>query len=171
MMNIPKEEMVRIRYGAMLHDVGKIGIPDSILHKIAPLTRHEWDRVRKHPVYAYELLSIVPGFQYTLDIPYCHHEKWDGSGYPRQLKGNQIPLYGRMFAVVDVWDALLSDRPYRSAWSVDRTIEYIERQSGKQFEPDIAGIFLEQAAAMYSHARQENKISQKLSPEFPPNCA
>ena len=151
LMNLPKKEIIHIRYGAMLHDIGKIGIPDSIFHKVAPLTRHEWDKVREHPVHAYELLSIIPDFRHSLEIPYYHHEKWDGSGYPCQLRGNQIPLAARMFAIVDVWDALLSNRPYRSAWSVDRTIEYIKCQAGKHFDPEIANIFLEKALVMQHH--------------------
>lgn len=160
MMNIPEDEMVRIRYGAMLHDVGKIGIPDSIFHKIAPLTRHEWDRIRMHPIHAYELLSIVPDFRHSLDIPYSHHEKWDGTGYPHQLKGERIPLSARVFAIVDVWDALLSNRPYRSAWSVDRTIEYIHYQSGKQFDPEIVGVFMKKIVTMPLYCDVESGILQ-----------
>lgn len=160
MMNIPEDEMVRIRYGAMLHDVGKIGIPDSIFHKIAPLTRHEWDRIRMHPIHAYELLSIVPDFRPSLDIPYSHHEKWDGTGYPHQLKGERIPLSARVFAIVDVWDALLSNRPYRSAWSVDRTIEYIHYQSGKQFDPEIVGVFMKKIVTMPLYCDVESGILQ-----------
>lgn len=159
-MNIPEGKMIHIRYGAMLHDVGKIGIPDSIFHKIAPLSRHEWDRVRMHPIHAYELLSIVPDFRPALDIPYCHHEKWNGTGYPRLLKGDQIPLSARVFAIVDVWDALLSNRPYRSAWSVDRTIEYIHYQSGKQFDPEIVGVFMEKAMTMPFCCEAKREILQ-----------
>ena len=160
MMNIPEGDIIHIRYGAMLHDVGKIGIPDSIFHKTAPLTRFEWDRIRMHPVHAYELLSIVPDFRSALDIPYCHHEKWDGTGYPRQLKGEQIPLSARVFAIVDVWDALLSNRPYRSAWSVDKTIEYIHYQSGKQFDPEIVGAFMKKAMIMPLYFNAESEILQ-----------
>ena len=170
-LNISESELIHIRHGAMLHDVGKIGIPDSIFHKIAPLTRHEWDRIRMHPVYAYELLSIVPSFRPALDIPYNHHEKWDGTGYPRQLKGSRIPLSARVFAVVDVWDALLSNRPYRSAWSIDRTVEYVKHQSGKQFDPEIVDIFLENALTVYSHVSTNSKEPQKLFAELRSNCA
>ena len=110
-MGINEAELVQIRRGALLHDIGKMAIPDSILLKPGPLTDDEWEIMRRHPVYAYELLSPIAFLHPALDIPYCHHEKWDGTGYPRGLKGEQIPLAARIFAVVDVWDALRSDRP------------------------------------------------------------
>ena len=118
-MGMNEEQLVQVRRGALLHDVGKLGIPDQILLKPGALTAEEWEVMRLHPVYAYEWLSPIAYLRAALDIPYCHHEKWDGSGYPRGLRGEQIPLAARVFAVVDVWDALLSDRPYRSGWPVE----------------------------------------------------
>jgi HD-GYP domain-containing protein (c-di-GMP phosphodiesterase class II) len=137
------EEMVHIRRGVLLHDIGKIAIPDSILLKRGPLTEEEWNIMRRHPVYAYELLSPITYLHQALEIPYCHHEKWDGSGYPRGLKGDQIPRSARIFAVVDVWDALRSDRPYRKAWPAEQVIEHIQRQAGKHFDPEIVPVFLQ----------------------------
>ncbi|MEW6001653.1 MAG: HD domain-containing phosphohydrolase, partial [Nitrospirota bacterium] len=136
-------ELVHVRRGALLHDIGKMSIPDGILIKPGPLTEEEWEIMRKHPVFAYEMLSPVAFLLPALDIPYCHHEKWDGSGYPRGLKGEQIPLAARIFAVVDVWDALRSDRPYRSAWPEEKVREYISEQSGKHFDPKVLELFLE----------------------------
>ncbi|MDR3573452.1 MAG: HD domain-containing phosphohydrolase [Anaerolineaceae bacterium] len=135
-------ELVHIRRGALLHDVGKLGIPDSILLKTGPLTEEEWVVMRLHPVYAYEWLKPISYLSRALDIPYCHHEKWDGSGYPRGLKGEQIPLAARIFAVTDVWDALVNDRPYRAAWPEEKVLAYIQEQSGKHFDPQIVKIFL-----------------------------
>ncbi len=137
------EELVHIRRGSLLHDIGKMGIPDTILLKPGSLTAEEWVIMRQHPVFAYQLLMPIEYLRPALDIPYCHHEKWDGSGYPRGLKGEQIPLAARIFAVVDVWDALRSDRPYRPAWAVEKTLEYIRSQSGSHFEPRMVEIFLE----------------------------
>lgn len=144
-VGIPSTELIYIYCGAMLHDIGKIGIPDFILHKTGPLTRAERDVMQLHPVYAYELLGAIPWLQPALHIPYCHHEKWDGSGYPRGLKEKEIPLAARLFSIVDVWDALLSDRPYRPAWSVAQTTEYMQEQSGQYFDPEIVEIFLRSA--------------------------
>lgn len=138
---IPQEQLLHIRWGAQLHDIGKVGIPDAILHKTGPLTVEEQAVIRMHPSYAYELLYPVSYLRPALDIPYCHHEKWDGSGYPQGLKGNQIPLAARLFAIVDVWDALLSDRPYRNAWSIDKTIAYIHDQSARHFDPEVVRMF------------------------------
>ena len=137
------EELVPLRQGALLHDVGKLAVPDSILLKPGPLTDEEWVEMRKHPVYAYEWLSPIQFLEPALDIPYCHHEKWDGSGYPRGLAGEEIPLPARIFAVVDVWDALLSDRPYRRAWEPEAVRAYIAEQSGRHFDPDVVRCFLE----------------------------
>ncbi len=139
--NIPKKQLFYIRCGAQLHDIGKIGIPDAILHKSNPLTNEERAVVQMHPIYAYELLHPVSYLRRVLDIPYCHHEKWDGSGYPRGLRGTQIPFVARLFAIVDVWDALLSDRPYRTAWSKNQAIIHLRRQSGKHFDPEIVTMF------------------------------
>ncbi len=136
------EELINIKRGALLHDVGKLGIPDAILHKPDALTEEEWQVMHKHPLYAYQWLSSIPFLLPALDIPYCHHEKWDGSGYPRGLTGVEIPLAARLFAVVDVWDALTSDRPYRSAWSKREALNYIKEQAGKHFDPNVVQEFL-----------------------------
>ncbi len=142
-MGVKEEEIVHIRRGALLHDIGKMGIPDEILHKPGPLTPEEWVIMKQHPVYAYDMISPIDYLKPALDIPYCHHEKWDGSGYPRGLKGEEIPLAGRIFAVIDVWDALSSDRPYRKAWPKEKVLGYIKEQSGTHFDPEIVAIFLE----------------------------
>jgi PAS domain S-box-containing protein len=141
-VGIQEDELVHVRRGAYLHDLGKIGIPDRILHKEGPLTDEEWHVMRQHPQYAYDTLSSIEYLQPALDIPFCHHEKWDGTGYPRQLKGEDIPLAARLFAIVDVWDALTHQRPYRpQAWSKEVTLSYIQKQSGKHFDPRIVEIF------------------------------
>jgi len=140
-MGMNEEELVNVRWGALLHDIGKMGIPDSILLKPGPLTEEEWKIMRLHPVYAYELLHPIDYLQSALDIPYYHHEKWDGTGYSRGLKGEQIPLSGRIFAVVDVWDALRSDRPYRPAWPKEKTVEHIRQLAGTHFDPKVVKTF------------------------------
>jgi PAS domain S-box-containing protein len=142
MLGIKPEEMINVRRGALLHDIGKMGIPDSILLKPGPLSDDEWVIMRQHPIYAYQLLGGIPYLQHALDIPYAHHEKWDGTGYPRGLKGKEIPLSARVFALVDVWDALTSDRPYRLAWPESEARTYIKAQSGKHFDPEVVEIFL-----------------------------
>ncbi len=142
-MNVPEPHIAHIRRGALLHDIGKIGIPDAILHKPARLTEEEFEVIKRHPGYAYDMLRDVAFLQPALDIPYCHHEKFDGTGYPRGLKGQEIPLAARMFAVVDVWDALRSDRPYRPSWRVDKVKSYIRDNKNSHFDPDIADVFLE----------------------------
>jgi HD-GYP domain-containing protein (c-di-GMP phosphodiesterase class II) len=138
-----KEDLVRLRQGALLHDIGKMGIPDQILLKPGPLSEEEWLIMRKHPVYARDLLADIPYLVPALEIPYSHHEKWDGTGYPLGIKGEKIPLEARLFAIVDVWDALRSDRPYHKAWPVPSVVEHIRTQSGKHFDPDIVNIFLD----------------------------
>ena len=143
MMNISQEQLVHIRRGTLLHDIGKMGIPDEILHKPGPLNDGEWKIMRQHHIFAYNLISPIAYLKPALDIPYSHHEKWDGSGYPRGLKGKQIPLAARIFAVVDVWDALRSDRPYRDAWSEKKVWRYLQEQSGKHFDPQVVKTFLE----------------------------
>jgi PAS domain S-box-containing protein len=141
-MQLGDEEINHMRRGALLHDIGKLGVPDSILFKPDKLTDEEWLVMRKHPEFAYDMLHSIAYLRDSMDIPYCHHEKWDGTGYPQGLKGDQIPLAARIFAVVDVWDALTSDRPYRKAWSKPDTLQYIREQSGKHFDPKVADVFL-----------------------------
>jgi HD-GYP domain-containing protein (c-di-GMP phosphodiesterase class II) len=141
-LGIRDDELVHVRRGALLHDIGKMGIPDAILHKPGPLTEAEWVTMRKHPQYAHDMLSPIAYLRSALDIPYCHHERWDGAGYPRRLKGEQIPLAARLFSVADVWDALRSDRPYRKAWDEARTRAYLEEQAGQHFDAEIARLFL-----------------------------
>lgn len=130
-------------YGALLHDIGKLCIPDSVLLKPGPLTEREWEIMRQHPVYAVHLLEPIAALRSAIHIPYCHHEKWDGSGYPRGLKGDEIPLEARIFAVIDVWDALVNDRIYRPAWSKEKALQYLRQQNGKHFDPEVTKVFLE----------------------------
>ncbi len=141
-MGVPDDLLIHLRRGALLHDIGKVGIPDSILLKPGPLSAEEWEIMRRHPVHAFELLASIPYLREALDIPYCHHEKWDGTGYPRKLRGPQIPLLARIFAIVDVYDALTSDRPYRPAWSKEKALAHIREQSGTHFDPDVVAAFL-----------------------------
>ena len=136
-------DVEHIRRGALLHDVGKLGIPDVLLLKPGKLTEEEWQVMRLHPVYAYQWLSSIEFLLPALDIPYCHHEKWDGTGYPRGLKRKEIPIAARLFAFADVWDALRSDRPYRNALPKDEVVEYIRTGSGSQFDPELVDIFME----------------------------
>jgi HD-GYP domain-containing protein (c-di-GMP phosphodiesterase class II) len=147
-MGMSEEQIVHVRRGALLHDMGKVGIPDSILLKPDKLTEEEWEIMRQHPQYAYNMLAQIEYLHPALDIPWCHHEKWDGTGYPRGLKGEQIPLAARLFAVVDVWDALRSDRPYRQAWPEEKVREYIREQSGKHFDPQVIELFLSSPLAV-----------------------
>ena len=137
------QELVHTQRGALLHDVGKMGIPDTILQKPDKLTAEEWTVMRQHPVYAYEMLKPIAYLHPALVIPYLHHEWWNGRGYPLGLKGEQIPLAARIFAIVDVWDALLSDRPYRPAWSREKALAYIRSLRGEQFDPQVTDVFLE----------------------------
>lgn len=141
-VGVSDEELVHTRRGALLHDIGKMGIPDRILHKPGKLTPEEWDIMRQHPTLAYNLLNPIEYLQPALDIPYCHHEKWDGSGYPRGLKGEEIPFSARIFAIVDVWDALLSDRPYRKGWAEEKVIAYIQENAGSHFDPKLVKHFI-----------------------------
>jgi PAS domain S-box-containing protein/putative nucleotidyltransferase with HDIG domain len=141
-MGVPEDELVHVRRGAILHDIGKMGIPDEILRKPGKLTSEERRIVKEHPNTARKLLSHIPFLKKALEIPYCHHEKWDGTGYPQGLKGEEIPLSARIFAVADVWDALSSDRPYRQAWKTEKVIEYLRSQSGRYFDPVIVNTFL-----------------------------
>jgi len=137
-----QEELIHIRRGALLHDIGKLGVPDSILHKPDKLSEAEWEIMRRHPQYAYDMLYPIDYLHPALSIPYCHHEKWDGTGYPRGLKGEEIPQSARLFAIADVWDALTSDRPYRPAMSEEFASNYVQEQSGKHFQPQVVELFL-----------------------------
>jgi PAS domain S-box-containing protein len=141
-MNISDDDIVNIYRGVLLHDIGKMGVPDQILRKTGPLTDPEWVEMRKHPQHAFDLLSPIPYLRPALDIPYCHHEHWDGSGYPRGLRGEQIPLAARVFSIVDIWDALLSDRPYRDAWPEKKVIAYLKDISGTILDPRVVEAFL-----------------------------
>ena len=143
-MQLGDEEINHMRRGALLHDIGKLGVPDAILFKTEKLTDEEWLVMRKHPEFAYDMLRPIAYLRDSLDIPYCHHEKWDGTGYPQGLKGEQIPLAARIFAIVDVWDAVTSDRPYRKAWSKPDALQYIREHSGKHFDPKVVEIFLKE---------------------------
>ena len=141
-MGIDEEEVDHIRRGAILHDIGKMGVPDHILRKEGALTQEEREIILKHPETAYNLLKQIPFLEKALEIPYSHHERWDGTGYPRGLKERAIPLPARIFAIVDVWDALSSDRPYRKAWSRAEVIQYLINESGKHFDPRVLNVFL-----------------------------
>jgi putative nucleotidyltransferase with HDIG domain len=141
-MDISEAEIVHIRRGALLHDIGKMGVPDNILLKPGKLTDDEWKIMHQHPQFAYQMLAPIDYLKPAFDIPYCHHEKWDGTGYPRGLKGEQIPLAARLFAVVDVWDALMRDRPYREAWPEEKVLEHIKAGSGTHFDPKAVELFL-----------------------------
>jgi HD-GYP domain-containing protein (c-di-GMP phosphodiesterase class II) len=141
-MGMDPEEIVHLRRGALLHDIGKMGIPDAILLKPGPLTDKQWEIMRRHPVYAYELLSPIPYLRPALDIPHLHHERWDGGGYPLGLKGEEIPLAARVFAVVDVWDALTSNRPYRAKVAEERAREIVRDGAGTDFDPRVVEAFL-----------------------------
>jgi len=139
---LSQDEMTHIRRGALLHDIGKLGVPDGVLHKPGPLSEAEWVVMRQHPQQAYDMLLPIDYLHPALDIPRCHHEKYDGTGYPRGLKGEEIPLSARIFAVADVWDALTSDRPYRLAWDKEKALAYILEQSGKHFDPQAIKLFV-----------------------------
>jgi len=141
-MKIEGEPLLHIKRGSLLHDIGKMGIPDKILLKEGPLTQSEWAIMRQHPQLAIDLLNPIAYLHQALEIPYSHHEKWDGTGYPRGLKGEQIPLPARIFALADVWDALTSDRPYRKAWSEEKTLEHIRANSGTYFDPQMVDLFV-----------------------------
>jgi putative nucleotidyltransferase with HDIG domain len=145
-LGIGEAELVHVRRGALLHDIGKMGVPDTILLKPDKLTDEEWVLMRKHPQLAFDMLAPITYLKPALDIPYCHHEKWDGTGYPRGMKGEEIPLSARIFAVVDVYDALISDRPYRRAWTREKTISHIGEQAGSHFDPEVVKVFLKEFA-------------------------
>lgn len=143
LMGFQEEDLIHIRRGALLHDIGKMAIPDHILTKTEPLTEEEWKIMRQHPVYARSMLASIEYLRPALDIPYYHHERWDGSGYPEGLSGEQIPLAARIFSVVEVWDVLRAERPYRSSWPAHEIEKYLQAQSGRLFDPQVVKIFLQ----------------------------
>ncbi|WP_129627842.1 HD domain-containing phosphohydrolase [Candidatus Oscillochloris fontis] len=157
-LGLPESDILHIRRGALLHDIGKLGIPDSILHKPGPLTAEEWVVMRRHPVYAYEWLAPIEYLRPALDIPYCHHEKWNGSGYPQGLAGTAIPLAARIFAFADVWDAMRSDRPYRKGMSVAKVRQHIAEISGSHFDPDLTPIFLALQEEIYELTPEPDRV-------------
>jgi HD-GYP domain-containing protein (c-di-GMP phosphodiesterase class II) len=169
-LQVGEEELSHIRRGAILHDIGKMGIPDCILLKEGPLTDEEWQVMRNHPQFAYDMLVGIEYLKPALDIPYCHHEKWNGSGYPNGLKGNQIPLAARLFAIVDVWDAITSDRPYRKRMQPEEGLEVIQRGSGSHFDPDLVELFylycvenniiVPQEKPMHMYTQQNESVPQ-----------
>lgn len=136
------KELKYIERGAILHDIGKIGINDAVILKPGKLTDEEWGIIKTHPKVAYDLMHKTEFLKPSIDIPYCHHEKWDGTGYPRGLKGDEIPLTARIFAVVDVWDALSHKRVYKESWPEEKVLNYIEEESGKHFDPKVVEVFL-----------------------------
>ena len=140
-IGMSEEEITVIRRGALLHDIGKVGIPDRILLKAGPLDDEEWVIMKMHPVYAFDILAEIRFLRSSIDIPWCHHEKWDGTGYPRGIKGEEIPLAARLFSIVDVWDALHSDRPYRKAWPDAKIYDYLQSLRGTHFDPEIVDLF------------------------------
>jgi len=162
-MGIAEETISHYRRGALLHDVGKLGIPDSILHKQGPLTEQELITLHKHPEYAFQWLSRIDYLHPALDIPYAHHEKWNGMGYPRGLKGRAIPIAARLFAVIDVWDALLSERSYKHAWSVEKAAAYIESQKNIHFDAEIVDVFLKHF--VYQPVNQHRENGYPLQPQ------
>ena len=142
-MNVAEDRLIHIRRGALLHDIGKMGVPDAVLMKPGPLSAQEMSIMRKHVDYARDILWPIPYLRPALDIPCYHHERWDGSGYPNGLRGEEIPLAARIFAVVDVWDALLSHRPYRPAWPAHQVIDLIRAGAGSAFDPRVVQVFLD----------------------------
>lgn len=141
-MGMREDELENVQLGALLHDIGMAGVPDEILFKTGSLTKEEREIIKRHPTYALELLSGAPALAAALEIPYCHHEHWNGTGYPRGLKGPEIPLAARIFAVVDVWVALLSERPYRPAWTEEDAHAYILQRAGRDFDPAVVEVFM-----------------------------
>ena len=141
-LGLPESEIIHVRRGALLHDIGKIAIPDEITKKTGPLNEQEWGLMRKHPQYAYDMIFPIPYLRPALDIPLCHHERWNGSGYPRGLKGEEIPLTARMFAIIDVWDALTSERPYRKPNTPEDTMIFLKKEAGSLFDPRLVELFL-----------------------------
>jgi HD-GYP domain-containing protein (c-di-GMP phosphodiesterase class II) len=157
-MKVDGSLWVHINRGVLLHDIGKMGVPDTILCKPGPLTPAEWELMRQHPVKAYQMLSKIPYLQPAIEIPYCHHEKWDGTGYPRGLKGEEIPLEARIFSVIDVWDAMRSHRSYRNAIPENQVIEYLSTESGRSFDPAVIKAFFEMMKFRLPEAAMSNSL-------------
>jgi HD-GYP domain-containing protein (c-di-GMP phosphodiesterase class II) len=164
-MGFNDEQLVHIRRGALMHDIGKMAIPDSILKKPGSLNDREWQVMRNHPNYAYEMLHRIAFLKPALTIPYCHHEKWDGTGYPRGLKEEEIPLEARIFAIVDVWDALRSKRPYRAALPVAEVLRMIKKEKGAHFDPRVVDVFL---SIVDKHFLEANETPNQQSEKYPP---
>lgn len=155
-MGMSEADLVHVRHGALLHDIGKMGVPDQILLKPGKLNDEEWAIMRRHPTFAYEMLASISFLQPALAIPYCHHEKWNGMGYPRGLKEEEIPIAARIFTVVDVWDALTFDRPYRRAWPKEEAIAYIRQEAGGSFDPEVVEAFLKMLVLSGHYVPPEN---------------
>ena len=153
-MGMSDDELVHFQRGALLHDFGNLAVPESILQKEGKLTSQEWYTVHMHPTYAYEMMAPIVYLRTVIDIPYCHHERWNGLGYPRGLRGEQIPLAARIFSVIDAYDALTSNRPYRKAWSVEKTVEHITDQSGSSFDPQVVSVFIGNAVLFTGRGNQ-----------------
>jgi len=162
-----EDEIAHIRRGALLHDIGKMGVPDKIINKTGELTEEEWDIMRQHPQYAYNMLCPIEFLRPALDIPYCHHEKWDGTGYPRGLQGLGIPYAARLFAVVDVWDALIHARSYHKAWSFKKAVAFIKSQSGKHFDPEAVNLFMKMMDSMYDGSQKKKREDVYSEAKFP----
>jgi HD-GYP domain-containing protein (c-di-GMP phosphodiesterase class II) len=141
-LGLTEEELVHVRRGALLHDIGNLGVPEAVLLKTEPLTDDDWRAIRSHPTHACDLLQQVAYLRPALEIPHLHHERWDGTGYPDGLKGNQIPLAARIFAVIDVYESMRSPRPYRQALSREAALDYLREQSGRHFDPDVVPVFI-----------------------------
>lgn len=172
-VGMSEQQLLHVRRGALLHDIGKIAIPDSILLKPGPLTEEEWHIMRQHPRYAHEMLLPLDFLKHALDIPLYHHEKWDGTGYPYGLKKSQIPLTARIFAIVDVWDALRFDRPYRKAWPEARVYTHIQSLTGTHFDPALVPIFmrlLHEKSHVFSH-ETSTRYHTPEQQNYQPQCA
>ena len=157
-IGISVNDMIHIRRGSLLHDIGKMGVPDSILNKAGPLQEEEWNVMHRHPEFAYAMLSPISYLRLALDIPYCHHEHWNGSGYPRGLKGEQIPLAARVFTVVDVYDALISKRPYREGWNGKAAMDFIRKNSRHSLRSESCGYFRGNAREKQTKARPNDPL-------------
>jgi putative nucleotidyltransferase with HDIG domain len=160
-LGVPETQLTHIRRGALLHDIGKMAVSDMVLLKPGPLTSEERVIMERHPVYAYNLLEPIDYLRLSIDIPYCHHEKWDGTGYPRGLKGTDIPLAARIFAVVDVWDALTSERPYRGAWTAERAEKHIKEHAGTHFDPTVVKAFISMLAEERARTPEGNPTPER----------